>query len=254
MAQRARVAAFAAAAAAVACLGAGPPARIVAVYPSGPDIPANLLRVTIRFAAPPDEPVLPRLSLHGAALDAGQVPFVDQELWSPDGTMLTVLFDPARLKTGVAANLAFGRVLRAGETVTLAFDHRSIKRWHVVAALQSGPRPDHWMLHAAPAGSRAAVVVGFDRAIDALDAGLMAIVSAAGATVAGEARLDPGEAAWRFIPRVAWQPGAYWLVVSPALEDASGNAVAQPFEASAAVPPPASAAPVALPFVIRPLL
>src|SRR5262245_65659055 len=71
---------------------AGQPApRVVLVQPSGPEVPANLLRLSITLAAQVEGPLLPRLSLVRA--DGRQVsePFLEQELWSPSGKILTVM-------------------------------------------------------------------------------------------------------------------------------------------------------------------
>ncbi len=47
---------------------AGQPApRVVLVQPSSPEIPANLLRISIEFAAPVEGPVLARIALARAA-------------------------------------------------------------------------------------------------------------------------------------------------------------------------------------------
>src|SRR5262245_64043276 len=81
---------FAAVAAGVAMAAAGT-LRVVAVSPSGRTVPENLLRISIRFAAAPEGQILRRLSL--ATRDGRPLhePFLDQELWSPDGRVLTVL-------------------------------------------------------------------------------------------------------------------------------------------------------------------
>ena len=62
--------------------------RVVLVQPSGPEVPANLLRISIRFAMQIEGPVLPRLTLLRADGRKIQEPFLEQELWSPDGKLL----------------------------------------------------------------------------------------------------------------------------------------------------------------------
>src|SRR5262245_30788542 len=87
-------------AAGVAMAAAGTP-RVVAVSPSGRAVPENLLRISIRFDAAPEGQVLRRLSL--ATRDGRPLhePFLDQELWSPDGRVLTVLLHPGRVQSGL---------------------------------------------------------------------------------------------------------------------------------------------------------
>lgn len=68
----------------------------VAVQPSGPEVPANLLRISLVFAQPVGEQVLPRLELRQANGNVIDKPFFEQELWSPSGKILTVLLHPGR--------------------------------------------------------------------------------------------------------------------------------------------------------------
>src|SRR5215510_11358979 len=76
-----------------------PAARVVVVQPSGAQVPANLLRISISFAAQVEGPVLPRLSLLRANGSQVQEPFLEQELWSPSGKILPVMTHPGRVKS-----------------------------------------------------------------------------------------------------------------------------------------------------------
>jgi len=49
----------------------------------------------------------------------GAVLPLDYELWSPDHTRFTVLFDPGRVKKGILPNRQMGRPLEVGRSVTL---------------------------------------------------------------------------------------------------------------------------------------
>ena len=123
---------------------AGQPApRVVLVQPSGPEVPANLLRISIRFAAQVEGPLLPRLSLLRADGSQVEAPFLEQELWSPSGRILTVLLHPGRVKTGLKAHDEKGPILSAGDDVALALDGVPIKRWRVGLADQIGPDEHH---------------------------------------------------------------------------------------------------------------
>jgi hypothetical protein len=77
--------------------------RVVLVQPSGPEVPANLLRISIRFATQVEGPVLSRIILSHTDGRQIQEPFLEQELWSPDGTVLTVIMHPGRVKSGLQA-------------------------------------------------------------------------------------------------------------------------------------------------------
>ena len=200
------------------------------VQPSADHVPANLLRISLTFARPVDGGVLSRLALvraDGSAIDA---PFLPQELWSPDGTILTLLLHPGRVKTGLQARAALGPILQAGETVTLTFDGRALHTWQVDADDADGPDVPAWRIAPVRAGSRAALQVVLDAAVDGRAAGHVAIADARGRRVAGKAVLGPGEDRWIFTPARPWRRGRYRLVVSGALEDAAGNRPQGSFE------------------------
>jgi len=114
-------------------------AQLPRVPPSADHVPANLLRISLTFARPVDGDVLSRLALvraDGSAIDA---PFLPQELWSPDGAILTLLLHPGRVKTGLQARAALGPILNAGETVTLTLDGQALHTRHVDADDTEGP-------------------------------------------------------------------------------------------------------------------
>ena len=223
-------------------------AAVLAVRPSGPTVPANLLRMSLVFDSPAAGPVLSSLELVDTTGRPIPAPFLEQELWSPDGRVLTLLLHPGRVKSGLLAHDLERPVLTPGEVVTLRRHGDLLKRWKVNPARLQAVDPARWRLGPPPAQSRRPLFVALDAPIDAMDADLMALVGAAGRRVAGIARLTHGEAAWRFTPARPWAAGAYRLIVHPELEDPAGNRVAQAFE-HAAAPAPAPAA--ALSFTIR---
>ena len=229
---------------------AAQPARVVLVQPSGPQVPANLLRISISFAAQVEGPLLPRLSLLRADGRQIQEPFLKQELWSPSGKVLTVLMHPGRVKTGLKAHDEKGPILSAGDDVALALDGAPIKRWRVGPADETGPLASQWKLSAVRAGSRQALVVSLDGPIDGRDADFLAIADARDRRVTGRARLTNGERTWTFTPSAPWRPGAYKLVVRGTLEDPAGNRLGSHFETSIDSPPgpPADAA---VPFAVE---
>jgi hypothetical protein len=217
---------------------AGQPApRVVLVQPSGPEVPANLLRISIRFAAQVEGPLLPRLSLLRADGSQVEAPFLEQELWSPSGRILTVLLHPGRVKTGLKAHDEKGPILSAGDDVALALDGAPIKRWRVGAADEIGPMASEWKVSAVRVESKQALVVALDGPIDGRDADYLAIADVRDRRVAGRAQLTNGESTWTFTPSEPWRPGAYKLVVRGTLEDPAGNRLGSHFETSIYSPP-----------------
>jgi hypothetical protein len=228
---------------------AQPPPRVVLVQPSGAEVPANLLRLSIRFAAQVEGPLLPRLSLLRA--DGSQIrePFLEQELWSPSGRILTVLLHPGRVKTGLQAHDEIGPILSVGDEVTLALDGVPIKRWRVGPADEIGPMASEWKLSAVRVESKQPLVVALDAPVDGHGAEYLAIADVRGRRVAGRARLTNGESTWTFTPSAPWRSGAYKLVVRGTLEDPAGNRLGSQFETSIDSPPGAPLDAV-LPFAV----
>ena len=218
-----------------------PAPEVVAVQPSGAEVPANLLRLSVVFAAPIEGEVLPRIALSHADGRLLQEPFLQQELWSPDGKVLTLLFHPGRVKTGLIAREQQGPILSEGEDVVLSFDGRPIKRWHIGPVDGNGPVAAAWKLSAVRPGAREPLVVRLDGPIDGRDAGYLAVVDAGDHLVEGERQLRNGETTWTFTPDAAWKAGDYRLMVHGTLEDPSGNRLGGHFETSIDSPQPAAA-------------
>jgi hypothetical protein len=212
-------------------------AGVVLVQPSGSEVPANLLRISIRFATQVEGPLLPRITLLRADGREIPEPFLKQELWSPDGKVLTVLMHPGRVKTGLNAREQMGPILSVGDDVSLALDGLPIKRWSVGPTDESGPVTSAWTMSAVRAGSLQPLAVTLDGPIDGRDAGYLAIADAGGRRVAGQTRLTLGESVWMFTPDAPWQAGAYKLVVRGTLEDPAGNRQGSRFETSIYSPP-----------------
>jgi hypothetical protein len=223
--------------------------RVVLVQPSGPQIPANLLRISIQFASQVEGPVLPGISLLHADGRKIQEPFLEQELWSPEGNVLTILLHPGRVKSGLRARAEMGPILLAGEEVSLVLDGMTIERWRVGSADESGPVISAWKISVVRADSKQPLVVKLDEPIDGRDADYLAIADARGHRVAGRARLTFGESSWTFAPSAPWRAGTYNLVVRGTLEDPAGNRLGGRFETSI-YSPHAPAADAAIPFTV----
>jgi len=181
--------------------------------------------------------VLPRLALLDAARKPIDSPFLDQELWSPDGKVLTIMPHPGRVKTGLIARNELGPILSAGDNVTLTLDGRAIKRWSVGATDEIGPVASSWKVSAVRIASKQPVAVVLDGPIDGRDVDYLAIAEAGGDRVAGNARLSRGETTWTFTPNIPWQAGNYTLVAHGTLEDPAGNRLGGHFETRMDSPP-----------------
>jgi hypothetical protein len=228
--------AFAAAAllAALQVTARAQPEPVVLVQPSADHVPANLLRISVAFAAPVESGVLPRLALVDADGGVIEAPFLPQELWSPDGRILTLLLHPGRVKTGLHARETLGPILAPGATVTLTLDGRPLRRWRIDADDTEGPDLAAWRIAAVRAGARQALAVTLDAPVDGRAAAHIAVADADGRRLPGKAVFGPGERQWIFTPARPWRPGRYRLVVRGTLEDPAGNRVDGQFETPSA--------------------
>ncbi|MHA6205644.1 hypothetical protein ACXU4B_14565 [Dyella soli] len=218
--------------------GGEPAPQVVLVQPSGAEVPANILRLSVVFAAPIEGAVLPRIALAHADGRPVPDPFLPQELWSPDAKVLTLLLHPGRVKTGLVAREQWGPVAMEGDDMVLTFDGHPIKRWHIGPVDTSGPVASAWKLSPVSPGSRQPLVVTLDGPIDGRDVDYLAVVDAHDRRVDGTARLREGESMWTFMPDTAWRPGKYRLVMRGTLEDPSGNRLGGHFETPMGSPQP----------------
>ncbi len=230
---------------------AGAPAEaqtaLTAVYPSGPVVPQNLLRLYLQFSAPMAQGRPGSLGLLDEAGKPVDTPFLPLgiEFWSPDHTRLTVLIDPGRVKRGILP----GSVLMANGryTLTAGSDWRDARgapvRMDLHYGFSVGPAQrtaldlKAWRIAAPPKGSRTPLRVQFDRPLDhgLLLSGL-GVADADGERLAGKADAEPGETAWSFTPDKPWRAGGYRLLVQPWIEDPAGNRPGVAFERTAGAP------------------
>jgi hypothetical protein len=249
---------------------AGKPTVVDAVYPSGDQLPENLLKFYIRFSAPMTRGEAYRRVHIVDAADGREVPDafleIGEELWDARTRRLTVFFDPGRVKRGLRPNKEVGAPLVAGRNYALVIDagwrdarggslsEAFRKEFSVVAPDHQQPRPSRWRLTAAAAGGTDPLTVEFDEPLDhALTRRLLTIRDADGQELAGRVQVDNGEQRWRFQPNEPWQAGRYTLVIGAALEDRAGNSVGRAFEVKNPTAEADAAAhqPVSLPFEVR---
>jgi len=220
---------------------AGPATSVSGVFPGGDALPENLLRFYVHFSAPMSRGEVYRrvrlLREDGRPVD---LPFLElpEELWNLEGTRVTLLFDPGRIKHGLKPREDSGPALEAGRRYVLVVDPawpdaagRALtaefrKPFAVVAADETQPDPKTWTIRAPRAGSVEPLVVEFPEPLDS--AMLQRCLAVPG--VAGRVAVGPGETRWSLTPAAAWREGAHELKVDADLEDRAGNSIARPFE------------------------
>jgi len=236
----------------------GPPAQVVAIYPSGHEIPENLLRLYIQFSGPMSQgDCYARIHLRDETRGTEVPrPFLElpQELWSPDGTRLTLLLEPGRVKHDLAPREEAGPILVAGRTYSLAIDAtwpdaegRPLtsgirKTFRAAKAEPNRLDPSLWRIDAPHSGTRDLLVVHFPKPLDrAMLERVLRVLRVDGVEVDGTIHVAEAETRWTFEPQEPWSTGRYRLLASTRLEDPCGNSIGRAFEVdlkrSPALPP-----------------
>lgn len=247
----ARIAATAVAGALLVAL-ATTAAEAVTFAPDVPTLAANTLRIYVHFDRPMrTDAVDGHVELRdetGRLIDA---PFFagGPELWSPDGTRLTLLFDPGRVKSGLAAHDRLGRALRPGGAVRLVvrgtlpgadgrpLGYTASRRWTVGPPDTRRVDPARWTITAPRAGTVEPLVVRLDAPVDRLllESGA-ALLDPDGALVSGPVTVSAAGDRWRLTPARPWAAGRHTLLVESTLEDHAGNSLAGRFDRPADEP------------------
>ena len=224
----------------------GPPSSVAAIFPSADRLPGNTLRFYLQFSAPMGRGNVYR-HLKLIRDDGKEVfaPFLelDEELWSVDGTRLTVFFHPGRVKQGLQPREEFGPILEEGRSYTFAIDRKwqdaegQPLRAEFRKTFTAGPpdgqpvNPRDWTLIAPRANSDAPLILRLAKPLDRALLGRMVwVTDAAGKKVDGTIAVGGGERVVTFAPAKPWARGEYKLVVDDRLEDVCGNRVGEPFE------------------------
>lgn len=231
---------------AVASVKVTPTTAITQVYPSADVLPENLLKFYLHFSAPMNGGhIYEHIRLLNSAGRPVELPFleIDEELWNPEMTRLTLFIDPGRIKREVKPLEDIGPALEAGKTYTLVIDKAwqdgkgapmkatFRKEFKVSAPDRTPPDPKTWKIETPAAGSVQPLIIEFPKSMDhALSQRMMQVVSADKKLVAGNVTLENYERRWLFTPEKSWSAGSYQLQVQTTIEDLAGNNIGKPFE------------------------
>jgi hypothetical protein len=227
--------------------------QVVSISPAARSIPANTLRLYVTFDHPARGVVSTRdlrlLDDAGRTIDGAFMDF-GQDLWSPDGRRLTVLFDPGRVKRGVEGDGESAAPLQAGHSFTVEVSGKRV-RYQVTPAVRSAINPQTWRFALPNARSRKPLTVTFDREMDdALLRDQLEVEDARGRAQPGQMTASSSGRVWSWHPKHGWHIGAYRLVVGSSLEDVSGNRVGEALDHEVGSPDAARES-VAVPFTIK---
>ncbi len=241
------------------------------IHPATAVLPENLLKFYIQFSAPMSRGhIYDYIQLRDKTGAAVELPFleINEELWNPAMTRLTLFLDPGRIKRGVRPLEETGPSLVVGGTYTLVIDpawqdatgtplRTGFERtFRVVPPDRTPPDPAAWKLTAPPVGTRQPLRVTFDEPLDhAILQRVLRIIDPAEAPVAGTGELSEEDRTWSFTPTQPWRAGEHHLHVPTAIEDLAGNNIGKPFDVDLSVPPagtdPSTNARVILPFLVQ---
>jgi hypothetical protein len=242
---------------------------VTAVYPTANVLPANLLKFYIHFSrAMSRGNIYDHIKLIDDAGKPVELPFleIDQELWNPEMTRLTLFIDPGRIKRGVQPLEEIGPVLSENRSYTLLIqrdcedaegiplkrDYR--KHFTVGPAIREPLDIAKWHISRPRGRSRDTLRLRFARPLDhALALRCIRVLDAEGHPVQGEVGLADAEREWRFRPQRAWPKGHYQIAVETTIEDLAGNNIGKPFEVDLfeGVQQSVSNSTVAIPFEVR---
>lgn len=218
-----------------------PTTTVVAIHPTAPAVPVNLLRVSVTFSAPMDEGSASG-HVHLEDADGRDIAHgllaMPPELWDRPRRRLTLLLEPGRVKRGLVPNTELGAPLAHSPGVSVVVDVEmrdsagtalvagARRSYRVESAVRTRVDPEQWQVTWPTAGSQEPLVIDFDRPLDhALALRCLRVTSSDGRVVPGHAALGPGEVRWFFAPAARWPEGPYELHVDAALEDLAGNSV-----------------------------
>lgn len=252
---------------------AAPATSVLQIYPSGDVLPENQLKFYVHFSGPMSRGgIYEHIELRGPDGKQIELPFLelDEELWDPTMSRVTLLIDPGRIKRGVKPLEDIGAVFEEGKSYTLAIK----SSWRDAAGrpLRGGfektfragpadrvpPDPARWTFqYVPPAGTQAPLIVQFDEPMDrALALRLIGVRRGSDQNarrVDGEVVVDEQERRWMLQPVGPWTKGQHYLVVAATIEDLAGNNIGKTFdvELAAGTPRQVAAPSVAVPFEIR---
>ena len=214
-------------------------AEVISMYPSASELPENLLRFYIYFNTPMKKgQALENIYLTDADGKIDEHAFMEfkQELRSPDGKRLTILFDPGRIKRGVSTNVELGPALNEGKRYDLHISGawqdvygqelsvETTKAFVVVKAYRQFIRVNEWKVYKPKINSHNTLRIQFDRIMDhALFQSMVQIKDEEKDLVVGDWDFSEQEQLIEFIPEQKWQPGKYQIVIDSRLEDIAGN-------------------------------
>jgi hypothetical protein len=219
---------------------------IEAIYPTRDTIPVNILKIHLQFSKPMQEgQALQKLLLIKNGHDTVSSAFLElqEELWNKERNMLTIWFDPGRIKRDLQPNLTMGPPLEENANYVLIIKSDwqdthgmamgSDYRWEFVTGTPDTRSPDisQWKMTIPSQGSDQPLIINAGESLDyVLLTVAVQIMDERGSVIAGKIVPGDDQKVFSFIPSQAWKPGEYTLRVESRLEDLAGNNLSRLFD------------------------
>lgn len=245
-----------------------PSTVVSAIYPSADTVPENLLKFYIHFSAPMSGGrIYEHIHLRDASRKDLELPFleIDEELWNPEMTRLTLFLDPGRIKRGVRPLEEIGPSFVAGRKYALTIAATWLdatgaqlqkdftKTFAIAEADREPPDPAKWRIQPPAANTRDPLRLVFNEPMDhGIAARTILVFRSDNSIVSGEVRILDQERIWSFTPEKAWATREFYIQVPGRIEDLAGNYVGKPFDVDLEASPRRLAEEkVRLPFQVR---
>lgn len=220
--------------------------EVITCFPQQDTLPENVLKLYLAFSHPMSEEqsakYITLLKRNGDTLK-GEFLNLQPELWNEDRTVLTVWFDPGRIKRYLQPNLKLGAPLKRLQHYRLVISHewkdvqgvplrKDFNKSFVAGNRDSlSPDTDHWKLMLPIKNLKNALIIHTDEPLDHyLFEESLQIKDENGVTIKGNFEIFNRDKSCRFIPRSKWKPGNYSIRIESRLEDLAGNNLNRPFD------------------------
>ncbi len=214
------------------------PPEVMMVFPSSDSLPENLLRIYIQFSKPMKTMGnLEKIKLIDQKGNEIKNVFFNNvyELWNKEQTQLTLILDPARVKTGLVAHEALGYALKQKRNYTLIIENledvnhqkmkgRFEKKFVVTRTDSIAPNKEKWKVVLPKVNSKNALQIQFSEMLDYSSLlQRLIITNSEKEVIKGEVSILKNETVWLFQPYKNWEKGSYTIHINSRLEDPAGN-------------------------------
>jgi hypothetical protein len=223
-----------------------PEPEILGVYPDTDTLPANLLKLYLKFSVPMREgEALKHVLLTNETGDTLDGTFLDlqPELWDSTRSTLTLWLDPGRIKRELIPNQKSGNPLEAGKTYTIHITgnwksaaglpiSENFSRKFTAAGRDSLlPLPDDWHILTPPPLTTGKLRINFPEPMDYyLVQKSISFYDPGGRRVRGRVSVLNHGSSIDFFPAEKWESGIYLMRAASNLEDLAGNNLIRPFD------------------------